>query len=631
MRHDRGVLGRGRWLLAVLLASCALWAFAPAAHADGDPASDVLVYQNLFVTSESGMSVAQQEEVTNLLGTAARDGFPVRVAIIASPFDLGAVPQLWQKPAAYASFLGIELSLIYQQRLLIVMPDGFGFNWTGHPAAAAGELLAKVPIGTGGTGLTTATVTAVRTLAAASGVKLPAPAPASSATAAPHGGVSTRQAVRIGLIVLAALAVADVLFRLARRWGPRLARRWGPRLRVPAGALARLGRGTLRRPVLGTSVAACLVLAAAGAVFAVARPSGSGASVSQAALLARNPSLDPGRSLSGTAPGFTLTDQFGRPVSLQSYRGKVVILTFGDPECTTVCPITTAALLDAKTMLGAAGARVQLLAIDANPKAVTTGDLRSYSQFHGMLGQWRFLTGSPQQLRSVWQAYSAGVTISQNEVDQAPPVFVIAPDGKLAKLYLTRQSYSAVGQLGQLLAAEASRLLPGHPPVRSQLSYARIPGTSPAATTTLPRAQGGIVSMGPGEPGQAKLYLFFATWDQQVTSLADQIKALNGYQLAAGAAGLPSLTVVDEGSVEPSPSAITRFLKGLRAPLWYQVAVDRGGEVADGYQVRGAPWFVLVSPAGQILWSWDVSASGWLSRAAIDQHVRAALARAKPH
>lgn len=624
MRHDRGVLERGRWVVAVLVACCALWAFAPAAHADGDPASDVLVYQNLFVTSESGMSVAQQEEVTNLLGTAARDGFPIRVAIIASPFDLGAVPQLWQKPAAYASFLGIELSLIYKQRLLVVMPDGFGFNWTGHSDAAAGQALAKVPIGAGGTGLTTATVTAVRTLAAASGVKLPAPAPP---PAPAHGGVTTRQAVRIGLIVLAALAVADVLYRLARRWGPRLARRWGPRLRGPAGALARLGKGARRRPVLGTSVAACLVLAAAGAVFAVSRPPSP---VSQATLLADNPSLDPGRSLSGTAPGFTLTDQSGQPVSLQSYRGKVVILTFGDPECTTACPIATAALLDAKTMLGAAGSRVQLLAIDANPQAVTTGDVRSYSQFHGMLGQWQFLTGSPAQLRSVWKAYSAGVTITQDEVDQAPPIFVIAPDGKLAKLYLTRPSYSAIGQLGQLLAAEASRLLPGNPPVRSHLSYARIPPASPAATTTLPRAQGGIVSMGPGEPGQAKLYLFFATWDQQVTSLADQVKALNGYQLAAGAAGLPSLTMVDEGSVEPSPAAITRFLKGLKAPLWYQVAVDRSGEFTDGYQVHGAPWFVLVSPAGRILWSWDVSASGWLSRAAIDQHVRAALAHAKP-
>jgi hypothetical protein len=229
----------------------------------------------------------------------------------------------------------------------------------------------------------------------------------------------------------------------------------------------------------------------------------------------------------------------------------------------------------------------------------------------------------------VWQAYSVGgVTLSQSQADQSPAVFVIAPDGKLAKLYLTRQSYAAVGQFGQLLADEAARLLPSHPTAPSHLSYAKLAGTSPAATTTLPRAKGGNVTIGPGDPAQSRLYLFLATWDQQSTDLASHLKALNSYQLAAGAAGLPSLTAVDEGSLEPSASAITGFLAGLKSPLWYELAVDRG-QVADGYRVRGAPWFVLVSPSGKLLWSWNVSTSGWLASAALDQHVRAALAQAK--
>lgn len=620
MHHDRGVLARGRWLLAaVLLACCALGAFAPAAHADGDPASDVLVYQNLFVTSESGMSAGQQTEVSDLLASAAHAGFPIRVAIIGAPADLGAVPLLWDKPSAYASFLGIELSLVYKQRLLIVMPNGFGFDWTGHPAGPAYQVLNQVDIRPGGNGLTTATVTAVQTLAAASGIKLATPA----APAAPSHGISRRKFAEIALIVIAGLAAADVLYRLTRRFGPRVVHGWRPWL----AALP----GRLRRPVVGTSVAACVVLAAAAGflIHTMTGPSAS-ASIPQSTLLAENPGLAPGRSLSGAAPGFTLTDQSGQQVSLSSYRGKVVLLTFGDPRCTAVCVVATAALLDAKTMLGAAGSQVQLLAVDANPHATTTGDVRSYSSLHGMLSAWRFLTGSPSQLRSVWQAYSTGgVTISQSEADSAPAIFVIAPDGKLAKLYLTRQSYAAVGQFGQVLASDAARLLPNHPQVRSHLSYARIAGTSPAATTALPRAKGGSVSIGPGDPSQARLYLFFATWDQGTSDLAAQLKSLNGYQLAAGAAGLPSLTAVDEGTVEPSPSPVTGFLAALKSPLWYELAVDKTGAVADGYQVRGAPWFVLASPSGKILWSWDVSASGWLTQAALDQQVRAALARAK--
>jgi cytochrome c biogenesis protein CcmG, thiol:disulfide interchange protein DsbE len=44
--------------------------------------------------------------------------------------------------------------------------------------------------------------------------------------------------------------------------------------------------------------------------------------------------------------------------------------------------------------------------------------------------------------------------------------------------------------------------------------------------------------------------------------------------------------------------------------------------------VQDEPWFVLVSPTGQILWYYDVSTSGWLSRASLDRQVRDALAKA---
>ncbi len=108
---------------------------APAARADGDPGSDVLVYQNLFVAADANISIPQQVELGNLLTSADKAGFPIRVAVISQPADLGAITALWRKPAAYASFLGTELSLAYAQRLLIVMPNGFGFNWQGHSAS----------------------------------------------------------------------------------------------------------------------------------------------------------------------------------------------------------------------------------------------------------------------------------------------------------------------------------------------------------------------------------------------------------------------------------------------------------------------------------------------------------------
>ena len=666
--HGKVTKLRRAFLAVVLavLACCALGVLSPVARADGDPGSDVLVYQNLFVAADANISIAQQVELGGLLTSAQRSGFTIRVAVIARPADLGAITQLWGKPASYASFLGVELSLAYSQRLLVVMPDGFGFNWQGHSAAAADKLLSKITIKPGGSGLATAAETAVRALASASGVWLAAPsgAKAGGGAAGRPGGSGngggdrasssgrrpTPSATPSGtpVALIAGIAVAVLAACVLGGWLAR--RRVLSRLALSRLVLSRLvlsplaaGRSRLRRPSLAipgswlaagfVAVATALIVlhtvleptagaAQAGAAEAVAGPN---------AALQSNPDLDPGTSLSEVAPNFTLTDQFGQPVSLSSYRGKVVILAFNDSECTTVCPLTTAALVDAKAMLGPAASQVQLLGIDANPKATAIDDVLSYSQLHGMLYQWRYLTGSLPQLESVWKNYSVGVTLNQNQVDHEPAIFVINQQGRLEKLYLTQLAYSAVPQLGQLLANEVSRLLPGHPAVQSHLSYAQDPTISPAYPTSLPEAGGGYATLGPGQPGQpdqARLYLFFATWDQEITSLGGQLDALNAYQSAAAGARLPGLTAIDEGSVEPSASALPNFLASLTHPLSYPVAIDDSGRVADGYGVQGEPWLMLASPSGEVIWSWEVSTSGWLSSASLDRHVRAALASA---
>ena len=176
-----------------------------------------------------------------------------------------------------------------------------------------------------------------------------------------------------------------------------------------------------------------------------------------------NPDLDPGTSLSEVAPNFTLTDQFGQPVSLSSYRGKVVILAFNDSECTTVCPLTTAALVDAKAMLGSAASRFSSSASTPTrrrPRSTTCSPTR---ELHGMLYQWQYLTGSLPQLESVWKDYSVGVDVNQNQVDHEPAIFVINQQGRLEKLYLTQLAYSAVPQLGQLLANEVATPAPRPP------------------------------------------------------------------------------------------------------------------------------------------------------------------------
>jgi cytochrome oxidase Cu insertion factor (SCO1/SenC/PrrC family) len=337
-----------------------------------------------------------------------------------------------------------------------------------------------------------------------------------------------------------------------------------------------------------------------------------------------NPNLDPGVSLSAVAPGFALTDQFGTRVSLHSLRGKVVVLSFNDPECTTICPLTTTALLRAKNLLGPAAARVELLGIGANPEKTQVKWVRAYSRAHGMLHKWRFLTGPLPELKRVWRAYGIEAAVVNGSIDHTPATFVIGPDGRESRLYQTVMAYTSVNQLGYEIAQSAAALLPGHPHVSGR-SLGEPMLSGPRDPVTLPRAGGGTVRLGPGSGPH--LVLFFDTWETEITDLRAQLEALNRYQHLAGQQGLPPLVAVDEAGVEASPRALQRFLHSLPHPLSYPVAIDHTGAVADGYRVQDSPWLELVSAKGRFLFYDDLAATGWPTPKQLLTRVKVARAK----
>jgi cytochrome oxidase Cu insertion factor (SCO1/SenC/PrrC family) len=375
--------------------------------------------------------------------------------------------------------------------------------------------------------------------------------------------------------------------------------------------------GLALAPVL---LAAALLAGCSGAMPAdQAAQSGMGQTGgSQARAAATNPALDPGSSLGGQpAPDIALRNQFGQPMSLHQFRGKVVILAFVDSECTTVCPLTTVSMVQARQMLGAAGSKVQLLGVDANPGATSVADVMAYSRAHAMVNQWDFLTGTPTQLKAVWRAYHIAVQIEAGQIDHTPALLVIDPQGRERTIYLTQMNYASIGQAAQILADKASSLLPGHPHVASQRSLAHIAGLGPSSPVTLPGIGSGSVQLG---PGHAHLVMFFATWLAETSDLKSHLLALNGYARAARHGKLPGLVAVDEAATEPSPAAVAGYLKSLGRPLAYPVAADTTGRLADGYGVQDQPWFALVSASGHIVWKHH----GWLPVAALEAAARRA-------
>ena len=169
-----------------------------------------------------------------------------------------------------------------------------------------------------------------------------------------------------------------------------------------AGLRGALGR-SLRAATFGTttSVAAFGVIVL-GAVPMAAAQATPGASP----ILAQ--AIDGDSSpINIPAPGFTLTDQHGRTVTLSSLRGKVVLLTFLDPVCVTDCPLIAQEFRQAGQLLGTSRAKVELVAVDVNPLYNELAYTRQFDQQEGLTGlaDWHYLTSSPARLRAVYKAY----------------------------------------------------------------------------------------------------------------------------------------------------------------------------------------------------------------------------------
>jgi hypothetical protein len=155
--------------MIVSLASIAALTWPATAVSDGDPASDMLLVQSVFYPYSPSVAAGLQKTLTAETMAASRAHFPIKVALIDTPVDLGAIPTLFAKPQQYADFLEQEISFFGdKQLLLVVMPNGYGVQGLGASATATASTLAR-PTGRASDDLARAAIVAVPRLAAAAG------------------------------------------------------------------------------------------------------------------------------------------------------------------------------------------------------------------------------------------------------------------------------------------------------------------------------------------------------------------------------------------------------------------------------------------------------------------------------
>lgn len=109
----------------------------------------------------------------------------------------------------------------------------------------------------------------------------------------------------------------------------------------------------------------------------------------------------------GPAPGFTLTNASGAPLSLADLKGKVVAVSFIFTNCPDFCPLLTDKMVDIQQELGEAfGREVYFVSITVDPEVDRPEVLKAYAEMMGAdRTGWAFVTGTQAEIHTVARQY----------------------------------------------------------------------------------------------------------------------------------------------------------------------------------------------------------------------------------
>jgi protein SCO1 len=112
------------------------------------------------------------------------------------------------------------------------------------------------------------------------------------------------------------------------------------------------------------------------------------------------------------APDFDLRDEYGKPISMRSYRGKPVVVSFLYTHCDNTCPA------QAQTVRGALddlGHDLPAVAISVDPPRDTADSARAFLSKQHALGRLHFVLGTRAQLAPLWKGFAIQPQTSNQE------------------------------------------------------------------------------------------------------------------------------------------------------------------------------------------------------------------------
>ena len=135
--------------------------------------------------------------------------------------------------------------------------------------------------------------------------------------------------------------------------------------------------------------------------------------------------------LSDPAPALALVDQSGRDLTLASFRGRPVIVTFAFAHCQTVCPRIIQDVLAAGRQVARRPPVVLVVTLD--PWRDTPSRLPSIARAWKLGADARVLSGEPEVVERTLNAWRVPRTRNQRNGDILHPtiVYVIDADGRI--------------------------------------------------------------------------------------------------------------------------------------------------------------------------------------------------------
>jgi cytochrome oxidase Cu insertion factor (SCO1/SenC/PrrC family) len=203
----------------------------------------------------------------------------------------------------------------------------------------------------------------------------------------------------------------------------------------PGGWRARLRPAVLYQSFATATINSVASVSALGVVILGAAPMAAAQANSGASTILAQSLAGSVAPMDYPVKDFQLTDQNGHTVTPATLRGKVVLLTFLDPVCTSACPLIAQEFRSAGQLLGSSSSRVELVAIVANPVFYQRTYTRAFTQQEGLaqVPNWQFLTGPVPTLRKVWADYGIDSEVEPggSMVGHTEVAYVIDPSGHI--------------------------------------------------------------------------------------------------------------------------------------------------------------------------------------------------------